>query len=140
MQKQVELLKKPDDLTECFKIRNTIFIQEQKFLEEIDEIDDTAHHILLKLDSEPVATARYFIKNDVWYVGRFCVMKKHRKLGLGLFLMNEIEKDIIKKGFDHITLSSQYPVREFYKKAGYVEVGEMYLEENYPHIKMEKHI
>lgn len=141
MNKQYKILKYPQDLSACFKIRKTVFVQEQKFDEaiEIDKIDNQAHHILMLIDDMPVATARYFIENSKWHLGRFCVLKEYRKLGLGYELLAKIEEDIKSKGENYLYLSSQYPVREFYKKCGYEQVGEVYLEEDYPHIKMEKY-
>lgn len=140
MKKEFLILQKPDDLSDCFYVRNIVFVQEQKFAEEIeiDDIDDSAFHIILKLDDNPVATARYFHDGENWHLGRFCILKQYRKLGLGRLMLQEIEKDLKQKGVTCLVLSSQYPVRKFYEKCGYSQVGEKYLEENYPHIKMKK--
>lgn len=142
MKKQYIILQKPDNLDECFFVRKKVFVDEQKFDAdiEIDEIDDFASHIKLMIDEKPVATARYFLEDGKYHIGRFCILKEYRKLGLGHEIIAEIEKDIKQKGHDYICLSAQFPVREFYAKAGFLQVSEVYMEEDYPHIKMEKHL
>ncbi|MFI3140731.1 MAG: GNAT family N-acetyltransferase [Clostridia bacterium] len=142
MKKEFLILHKPDDLTDCFDIRNEVFILEQKFEAEIeiDENDDIAYHVKLMIDDQPAATARYFNDGEHWHLGRFAILKQYRSLGLGRQMLEVIENDLKEKGINYLCLSSQHQVIEFYEKCGYEKVGDMYLEEDYPHIKMEKYL
>ena len=47
----------PED---AYKIREDVFIKEQGFVNELDEIDNIATHIVLYIDNEPVGTCRVF--------------------------------------------------------------------------------
>ncbi len=124
-------------------IRNEVFVVEQGFKEEFDTIDHTAIHFVVYHEGEAIGTARiYFSKEHNCYsLGRFAIIKAYRKQGVGTFLIKEIESYII-TNFGHLTLglSSQKRAIPFYKKCGYHEVGEPYLDENYPHIWMIKEL
>ncbi|MFI3329741.1 MAG: GNAT family N-acetyltransferase [bacterium] len=129
-----------NNIEECYKIRFKVFIEEQKFDEEIeiDEYDKIANHILVFKDDIPVATARFFEVKNSWKIGRVCILKEYRNLKLGNYLMTEIEKEIIKLDGQKMVLSSQWQTIGFYEKNGFVKVGEEYLEEGCRHQKMEK--
>lgn len=52
--------------------------------------------------------------------------------------MNEAEAALALKGAKKVALSAQVQAAGFYKKLGYVQVGEEYLDEHCPHVDMEK--
>ena len=65
-------------------IRTAVFIDEQGFKNEFDEIDDTAKHILIYHDGKAVGVARFFSKDGKEYhIGRVAVLKPYRKYGYG---------------------------------------------------------
>lgn len=129
-----------NDLEECFKIRYDVFVEEQGLDPdvEIDEIDNSALHILVYSDDKAVATARFFTVDDYWKIGRLCVLKEFRELKLGSYILTEIEKEIKKLNGKLIYLSAQYQTKKFYEKNGYISIGEIYYEEGLKHIKMKK--
>ena len=49
-----------------------------------------------------------------------------------------LEEKALESGAHHIELSAQIQAKDFYKKLGYTEIGEIYKEEFCPHIKMFK--
>ena len=131
-----------DHLVEESKmIRQKVFVDEQKFKEEFDEKDNEAIHVLAYLDEVAVGTAR-IIRSDVHnsiVIGRVAILKEHRYQGVGRQLMKATEEEIAKKyGHIKIGVSSQLRAIPFYEKIGYQVQGEIYLEENYPHIWMVK--
>ncbi len=128
------------NLPECATLRLEIFVDEQKFTNEIDEIDETALHIAIYSEDELCAVGRTFFSDGYHKIGRICVSKKHRGKNLGEFLMLAVEKEIIKLGGKKIKLSAQCRVRGFYEKLGYKAVGEEYFDEYCPHIDMVKEI
>lgn len=120
-------------------IRVEVFVDEQGFLEEFDEIDDRAFHIVLYKDKKAVATGRIFEKyNKIYKFGRIAVKKDFRQQNFGRKIMHKLEQVAKENGAIKIELSSQYHAKEFYEKCGYTVVGDVYLEENSPHIMMEK--
>ncbi|SDN48647.1 GNAT family N-acetyltransferase [Acetanaerobacterium elongatum] len=121
-------------------LRTKIFVDEQHFEEEFDELDKTAHHMVIYDENgTPVATGRIFSEEDgLWHLGRICVVKELRKAGLGRVLVEELEKKARELGGIRATLGAQVRAKGFYQKLGYVEDGEVYFEEYCEHIKMDK--
>ncbi|MEG0899085.1 MAG: GNAT family N-acetyltransferase [Oscillospiraceae bacterium] len=131
------------NLKECGDLRQKVFVEEQKFVDEFDMIDDNAIHELILLDTKPVATARAFVAdiNTLTYkIGRVCVLKEYRNLGLGKLAVINMENYIRKIGGKTIEISSQMRAEKFYEKLGYEQFGEEYLDENCPHIAMKKEL
>lgn len=127
----------PDDAKQ---IRQKVFVIEQKFEDEFDEIDDTAIHFVLYYVDKPVATARaYYDKEDKSYhIGRMAVIKEFRSMHLGKKIMDYAEEYLKKKGAKKIKLSSQVRAKGFYQRLGYKPYGEKYYDQHCPHIAMEK--
>lgn len=120
-------------------LRIEVFVEEQGFEEEFDEIDDLAFHIVCFEGKTAVATGRTFKKDDnIYKVGRVAVKKDFRGKNYGLKVMQKIEEVAKEQGALKTVLSSQYHAKEFYEKCGYTIIGEPYLEENVKHIYMER--
>ena len=66
---------------QALEIRQKVFVEEQGFQDEFDDIDSTAIHFVLFDDSDkPIATCRVFkdvIKNS-YILGRLAVLKEYR--------------------------------------------------------------
>lgn len=130
-----------DTLTgEAKRIREEVFVEEQGFQEEFNEIDDIARHIVLYDGEKAVATCRVFCQKDEesYHVGRVAVIKAYRGHGLGSVLMAAAEECAKALGGISITLSGQVRVVPFYEKLGYIREGEEYLDEGCPHVKLKK--
>ena len=67
---------------------------------------------------------------DTAIIYRFMVDDRFQRKGL--------EEKALELGANHIELSAQIQAKDFYKKLGYTEIGEIYKEEFCPHIKMFK--
>ena len=91
-----------NDVTDDIKyIRETVFVIEQGFTEEFDEIDKKSIHLLVKVNNKRAATARIFKSDNSskkWTVGRFAVLEEYRGKGLGSFLMKKVEEKIKEQG------------------------------------------
>lgn len=124
----------------CHFVRQKVFIDEQGFNQdtEFDKTDEISYHLLVEENGEPIATGRLFCENGVFHCGRICVLKEHRDRHIGLLIMEKLEEKARELGAKKLTLSAQKRVSSFYKKAGYTEYGEEYLDEFCPHIAMEK--
>lgn len=127
---------------DALKIRITVFVDEQGFKDEFDDIDEKALHLVMYDDNKPVATCRCFYEDspECWHIGRVAVIKEYRGKGLGKEVMFEAERRIKLKGGKMCELSSQCRAQGFYESCGYVAEGEIYLDEGCPHIKMTKQI
>lgn len=130
-----------DSLPEEAKdIRITVFVDEQGFSNELDEIDNTAVHALLYKDGKAVATARMYPKDNgkAFYLGRIAVLKEFRGLNLGYEIVDAMLKKAKALGAEKCEISAQCQAMGFYNKLGFKEEGETYLDEHCPHIHMEK--
>lgn len=122
-------------------IRMEVFVDEQGFEEEFDDIDDIAFHVVLYKDNIAIATGRTFPKDDnVYKFGRIAVKKAYRGQNFGMKIVEKLEEVVRTQGAKTAVLSSQYHAKDFYEKCGYTVVGEPYLEENVKHIFMEKNL
>jgi predicted GNAT family N-acyltransferase len=121
-------------------IRETVFLQEQGFEKEYDEYDNVAKTIVIYDGDEAIATCRLYWDNEVncHHMGRIAVLKHRRGEGLGAIIVTEGEKVIKSLGGKEVFISGQIQVAEFYKKLGYTQYGEVYMEENHPHVALKK--
>lgn len=122
------------------RIRKTVFVEEQGFQNEIDDLDEKgrAIHIVLFYDDEAIGTCRYYKKNGEYRIGRIAVLKEYRGNGYGAALVKRAEEKIYEEGGREAVLSAQMRTKGFYEKSGYESEGEVYMEEMCPHIKMRK--
>ncbi len=130
-----------DTLSEDEKIiRETVFIEEQKFKIEFDDLDDIATHIVMYLDTQPVGCCRLYKQENEYHIGRIAVLKPYRGKGCGEKILLQAEKVAKEKGADCIKLSAQVRASGFYEKLGYKKYGEIYFDEYCEHIAMKKYI
>ena len=130
-----------DHITDEIKqIRIDVFMKEQGFEDEFDEIDEIAKFVLLYIDGKPACTCRYFPSNEEGdaHIGRMAVRKLYRGQHLGTKIMMAAENGIRRDGFKTCSLSAQVQAKPFYESLGYKAEGEEYLDEGCPHILMRK--
>ena len=127
---------------EAKEIRTRVFVEEQGFKNEFDEIDSTATHIICYIDNTAIATGRLFLdeNNKEYHIGRIAVDKSYRGKGIGGKILNYAENLVKEMGGKTLSLSAQERVSRFYEKQGYCKKGEPYLDEYCPHIFMTKEL
>ena len=127
---------------EAKEIRTRVFVEEQGFKNEFDEIDSTATHIICYIDNTAIATGRLFLdeKSKEYHIGRIAVDKSYRGKGIGGKILNYAENLVKEMGGKTLSLSAQERVSRFYEKQGYCKKGEPYLDEYCPHIFMTKEL
>ena len=123
-------------------LRIKVFVEEQGFVDEVDEADDYAIHQVMYENEKPIATCRFFLKedNETYMFGRLCVLKEYRGKSLGREMLKRVEEIVKEKGGKAIILHSQYHAKGFYEKCGYTQYGEIDYEQNKPHAWMRKEI
>lgn len=122
-------------------IRDEVFVVEQQFKEEYDDIDNHCTYMVMYDRDMPIATCRiYQTASNTYAIGRIAVIKSYRGKGIGSLIVKEAEAHIRKWGGSQSTLSAQIRVRAFYEKLGYVAVGDSYYEEYCEHIRMNKNL
>ncbi|TFY58360.1 hypothetical protein EVJ58_g6464 [Rhodofomes roseus] len=112
---------------ECYDVRIDVFHHEQQFPldTEIDDLDSTATHILLRLlpSLKPVGTIRCTKHDNYYKLSRLAVLKDYRQYRFGralvLALHDHVKRDAKQSGqHDSVTIKchSQIPVKAFYAK------------------------
>lgn len=129
------------ELYQLLQLRSEVFVVEQNCVyQDIDGKDEKAIHILGKFEDKIVVYARIFNAGAYFEnasIGRVVISEKYRTQKWGHELMKKaissIESEI---GVQPITISAQLYLKKFYENHGFVQLGEMYLEDGIPHIEM----
>lgn len=125
-------------------LRIEVFVIEQDCpYQDVDNKDKVAYHVFgTNSKNETIAVARILPKNVSYpeiSIGRIAVGKNNRGTGVADELMNTCFEFIEKQfGKQHIRISAQQYLLNFYGRHGFKQVSEMYLEDNIPHIEMLK--
>lgn len=121
-------------------IRETVFINEQGFCDEFDEIDKSAVHLVAYDEDKPVATCRFFWSDErnTYLLGRLAVLKEYRKNHLGSVIMTKAEALVRENNGVSVELHAQEQAIKFYEKQGYSVCSDMEYEEYCPHYWMRK--
>ncbi len=137
----VKIIRGNECLKDAFEIRQKVFIEEQNVSKELewDEIDKIATHFILYLDKIPIGTARFFEKDGIYYIGRMAILREYRGKGLGEIILKKILNFAKHRKISKIVLHAQIAVVKFYKRFGFVETNNEFLEAGIKHKKMVYH-
>ena len=125
----------------CMKIRQKVFVEEQGFKHEFDDIDSIAYHALILDDESVIATGRLYTDDNLLYhIGRIAVLPDYRGKHIGQMVVSALEQKAVQCGGTSVSLSAQCRAANFYKKLGYTETGDIYMDEHCPHITMIKNL
>lgn len=123
-------------------LRTEVFVVEQNCpYQEVDKKDVVSYHLYgVNANNEVVAVTR-IVPQNVSYkeisIGRVAINKKYRGTGLAHELMlKTFEAAGTIFGKQAIRISAQEYLLNYYSKHGFNKVGEMYLEDDIPHIEM----
>lgn len=130
-----------DELYDSLQLRSAIFVVEQKCIyQDMDDKDKKAQHLLGYIDGKLVAYARILapgISYKESSIGRVVVDSNQRGKSFGKELMQEaIRRTLGQFNTNEIVISAQYYLLKFYSELGFVASGDIYLEDDIPHIKM----
>jgi ElaA protein len=132
-----------DILYAILHLRGNVFVVEQNvpYLD-MDYKDQVALHLHGYIGGRLMAYCRVFDPGDYYEesaIGRVVVAGEYRKYGYGHELMKkaiEIVENTLCETV--ITISAQQHLKRFYEAHGFCQVGEMYLEDTIPHVRMER--
>lgn len=125
----------------AFALRLRVFVQEQGVPadEELDDLDETATHVIALLAGKAVGTGRVVCPDSgEARIGRMAVDKDYRRMGIGGHILRALEDEARRQGKTEAILHTQTYVKEFYATHGYLEEGEVFLEVDIEHIQMRK--
>ena len=135
-------VKTKDNQADSFAVRKAVFIDEQGYKNEFDEIDNICDYVTVYCEGKLAGTGRAFPskENDTFVFGRIAVLKEYRGLHLGAVILAELEKIVKAKGAKCAVLHSQQHAVGFYEKSGFSLCGdEIEYDEGQPHCLMKKY-
>ena len=139
-------LKKFDQLTsaelyDVLRLRSEVFVVEQNcvFLD-MDDKDQLCHHLMGWQRKTLVGYSR-IVPAGISYVessiGRIVTSPAARRQGVGRELLVESIKTLyVLYGMRDIRIGAQYYLLRFYEAFGFVQKGEIYLEDGIEHVEM----
>tara|TARA_B110000091_G_C13410883_1_gene308049 strand:+ start:12 stop:452 length:441 start_codon:yes stop_codon:yes gene_type:complete len=131
------------ELYGILQLRSEVFVVEQDCVyQDLDFKDQKSLHVFGYKNDKIVAYTRIFKPGDYFdnaSIGRVIIAKSERKFGFGHDLI-KASIDVIKTEFkvDKITISAQLYLKKFYQMHHFFQVGEGYLEDGIPHIRMDR--
>ncbi|MEE1504235.1 MAG: GNAT family N-acetyltransferase, partial [Acutalibacteraceae bacterium] len=95
---------------DALDLRIKVFVDEQGFVDEVDEFDSVSTHLVMYENEKPIATCRFYLKEDkaTYMFGRLCVLKEYRGKSLGRKMLEKVEEIVKENGGKAIILHSQY--------------------------------
>ena len=117
-------------------VREIVFVVEQKVPLELewDEWDERSDHALaLDSSGSPIGTARLLPDGRI---GRMAVVKEWRKRGVGGALLLALLERARGRSMTRSVLHAQTHAAGFYRRFGFSERGEEFLEAGIPHVEM----
>lgn len=130
------------ELYDILTLRSSVFVVEQECpYQDLDKRDYDAMHLLGYIKNDLIAYSRIFppgvIDKKFARIGRVVTQKENRGKGIGFSL---VEKSIkyCRDNFvcKAIKISAQVYLKSFYTRLGFVERGNIYLEDGIPHCAM----
>jgi ElaA protein len=125
------------------RLRSEVFVVEQDCVyQDLDNKDQKALHVVGSKDNKVVAYTRIFKPGDYFKntsIGRVVVAADQRKYGYGKQIMLA-SLQAIEQRFPNtiVEISAQTYLLKFYTELGFERIGEEYLEDGIPHVKMIK--
>jgi len=129
------------ELYQILQLRNKVFVVEQNCVyQDADAKDFVAQHIFLKDRDKIIAYLRICKPGDYFKnacIGRVVTDPDYRRQKIGHQIMQKAI-DIITREMNEniIEISAQKYLLHFYRQLGFQEVGDEYLEDGLPHMKM----
>lgn len=122
-------------------LRAEVFVVEQNCpYQDVDGKDRKSLHVCGYTENgELQAYARMVepgVSYEEWSIGRVITSPKARRTGLGEALMRTCMAYFEGHQISTVRISAQSYLHDFYKKFGFVQVSEEYLEDDIPHIEM----
>lgn len=132
-----------NDIAQCMRIREAVFIGEQNVPVELerDGLDESCIHYLAVLDDEIIGTARVMILEDRIKFQRVAVLPSARGAGVGgtlmQYMMAELATRDVAKG-KYFFLSSQVDAIPFYERLGFIVCSGEYEDAGIQHRDMQR--
>ena len=130
-----------EELYQVLRLRSEVFVVEQgcNFMD-MDNKDQKCDHLLGQKEGKLFAYSRIVpagVSYDFPSIGRIVVSGDGRGAGFGVELMNVSISTVEKLyGKTSIRIGAQLYLKKFYGSFGFVQTGDIYLEDDIEHVEM----
>lgn len=117
-------------------VRETVFMREQGVSAELewDGLDESCRHALaLSAKGDAIGCGR--ITPDA-HIGRMAVLQEWRGRKVGSAILEALLDEARRLDFAEVELSAQVQAMPFYRRFGFAEEGEEFMDADIPHRKM----
>lgn len=124
------------ELEEIFRIRETVFVQEQCVDPDLeyDDFEDTSEHFIAIVNGQAAGTARWRRTPNGIKLERFAVLAEYRGKGVGAALVEAVLADLPSR--TKVYLHSQLRATSLYSRFGFEAEGDIFEEAGIDHYKM----
>ncbi|MBH2005498.1 MAG: GNAT family N-acetyltransferase [Sphingobacteriia bacterium] len=131
----------PHELYSIIRLRNEVFVVEQQCIfQDADNKDQESYHLMYCQDDQLIAYCRLLppgLAYNEMSIGRVVSSPAARRTGAGRELISmAIEQCYKYFGRGPIRIGAQLYLKKFYASFGFVETGEVYLEDGIEHVEM----
>lgn len=119
-------------------VRTAVFVVEQGVPESIerDTMDAVSRHAIARdVSGSVVATGRLLPDG---HIGRMAVLAALRGAGVGAAVLQALMAEAVRQGLTEVVLNAQVHALDFYRRLGFVERGEVFLEAGIEHRTMRR--
>lgn len=119
-------------------VRTAVFVVEQGVPESIerDAMDAVSRHAIARdVSGSVVATGRLLPDG---HIGRMAVLAALRGAGVGAAVLQALMAEAVRQGLTAVVLNAQVHALDFYRRLGFVERGEVFLEAGIEHRTMRR--
>ena len=117
-------------------VRETVFMREQGVSPELewDGLDGASRHALA-VNAEGNAIGCGRLTPDA-HIGRMAVLREWRGRGVGSALLQALLDEARRQGWREVELNAQVQALPFYRRFGFREEGEVFMDADMPHLRM----
>ncbi|OOG24544.1 GNAT family N-acetyltransferase [Thioalkalivibrio denitrificans] len=137
---QVSEAQWPRDAEALRSVREAVFVREQgvPLALERDGLDLPSLHLIARdADGHPIGAARLAPNGRI---GRMAVLPAWRGRGVGRALLAAAVKLAKEQGLAKVELHAQCQASGFYREAGFLETGDVFMDAGIPHVRMVQRI
>lgn len=122
-------------------VREAVFMREQNVPAELewDGLDEASRHVLaVSAKGDAIGCGRIIppVGQEPARIGRLAVLREWRGKKVGTALLEALIDYARSKNYPKVTVSAQTQALSFYRRFGFEEEGEEYLDAGIPHIDM----
>lgn len=117
-------------------VREAVFMGEQGVSAELewDGLDEVSHHVLALSNAGRAIGCGRILPSA--HVGRIAVVKEWRGKKVGTALLEGLLAYASSRHYPEVELDAQVQALPFYRRFGFVEEGEIFMDANIPHRKI----